>query len=1064
MQRGRELLAAFGIAGTVLRAQPLAQARKGRPIRRIVIEAIYHRAVAGATMPGCTLAVAAALWLLPMPANAQGTSTANIAGVVRDVSGAVVPGVTVEAASPALIERVRTAVADERGEYRLSELRPGTYVLTFTREGFATLKREGLELRTNFTAQVDVELTLSQQQQTVTVEGATPLVDVQSVTQQQTVSRQLLDAVPTAKSVLGIAALIPAVVEPPNAQDVGGSKGERSVRITVHGGKTFDSRLLQDGMRYTALTPGIGSLEGTGRGYYVNPLAVEEVVVDTGTMGSAEYSLGGAQVNAIPKDGGNRVHGSLFLAGTSDRLQSNNLDDALRSQGLTSVNSVRSVYDLNGAIGGPIKKDRLWFFASARGWGTKTGVANLYANSNARPFLYTPDPDRPIQPIERDRGAGGRLTYQATPKDKFTFSYDKQHNFQDQLTGQLETGTIKNEANPGYCQRQDLFQGTWSRAHSATLLFDAGITISRFNYGGFGKDLFLSDYKGCGGGIQDNVSINDIVLGYTYNGVGNRTMSLSHESNGRFNVLQTRGQHTLKAGAFWMYGLGGGQRTYTTRTPTQVNGLPVSYTFANGVPISLTQFASPNLTVDQLNPDLGLFVQDQWRLRRNLTISGGLRFDWLRESVPATSVAAGLLVPARNYPALSNVPNWKDLNPRFGIVWDPSRSGKTAIKFGINRYVTSNTTGLANLFDQAAGAVNSTTRSWNDNTYPVGAPRRGNFIPDCDLKNTAANGECGPMANPNFGTYVPVNRPDPKWITGWGKRPYSWQTSISINQQLLPNLVVNAGYFRTWYGNFQVTDNLKVTPADYSPYCVTVPTDMRLPLGGQQLCGLYDLNPNVFGQVDNLITRNNAYGRQSEVYNGVDVNFQLRVGEKAAVGGGWNIGNAVQQGTTAGGSASASTNNCYVIDSPQQLFNCKVDVPYQSRVRVNGSYMFPHGIQVAAVAQSNPGANYSANRTYTLAEIQPSLGRALSGGATTVVIPLVKPYTLFGPRIGQLDVRGTKLLRLGERWRAQLNMDVYNVFNSNVPVTIFGTYNARWGQPTQVLDGRLAKFSAQVDF
>ena len=267
-------------------------------------------------------------------AHAQGTSTATVAGVVKDSSGAVLPGVTVEASSPALIEKVRSTTTDERGQYRLPELRPGVYTVTFTLGGFSTVKRDGLELRTNFTAQVDVELKVSQLEETITVTGATPLVDVTSATQQRTVSREVLDTVPTAKSVLGIAALIPAVVEPPNAQDVGGSKGERSVRITVHGGKTFDSRLFQDGMRYNALTPGIGSLEGTGRGYYVNPLSVQEVVVDLGTMGSAEYSLGGAQVNSIPKEGGNRFTGSIFLAGTGSGLQSDNLDDELRSQGL----------------------------------------------------------------------------------------------------------------------------------------------------------------------------------------------------------------------------------------------------------------------------------------------------------------------------------------------------------------------------------------------------------------------------------------------------------------------------------------------------------------------------------------------------------------------------------------------------------------------------------------------------------------------------------------------------------------------------------------------------------
>jgi len=138
-------------------------------------------------------------------------------------------------------------------------------------------------------------------------------------------------------------------------------------------------------------------------------------------------------------------------------------------------------------------------------------------------------------------------------------------------------------------------------------------------------------------------------------------------------------------------------------------------------------------------------------------------------------------------------------------------------------------------------------------------------------------------------------------------------------------------------------------------------------------------------------------------------------------------------------------------------------VPYQSRIKLNGSYTMPYGVQVAAVVQSNPGANYSANRTFTLAEVQPSLGRPLSGGLTTVTIPLARPLSLFGPRINQLDLRGSKIFRFGTR-RLQANVDAYNLFNKNTPVTLFGTYNANWGHPTQVLDGRLIKFSAQIDF
>ena len=170
--------------------------------------------------------------------------------------------------------------------------------------------------------------------------------------------------------------------------------------------------------------------------------------------------------------------------------------------------------------------------------------------------------------------------------------------------------------------------------------------------------------------------------------------------------------------------------------PSQIDGLPVSYSFFNGTPRQLTQFASPIYTVDQLNPDLGLYVQDQWRLnrvtdQRRPPLRLGARVGGRHAKSPA-----GLLVPARSYPARTDVPNWKDLNPRFGVVWDPTGSAKTAIKFGINRYVQSATTGIAQLFDQAAGAVNSTTRSWTD--------ANGNFLPDCDLTaDRRLNGECG---------------------------------------------------------------------------------------------------------------------------------------------------------------------------------------------------------------------------------------------------------------------------------------------------------------------------------
>ena len=1028
--------------------------------------------------------------LLPSLASAQGTSTGSIAGTAKDSSGAVLPGVTVEAASPALIEKVRTTVTDDKGEYKITELRPGSYSVSFTLPGFSTFKRDGLQLAPNFTATINATLAVGSISETVTVSGATPLVDTQNVSQQRTITKELLDAVPSAKSMLALASLMPSVVEPPNAQDVGGSKGERSVRLSVHGSKTYDSRLLQDGMRYTALTPFPGAPtqpqtvfvptgEGVGRGYYINPLAAQEVIIDTGSLGSAQYEYGGAQVNMIPKDGGNDFTGSLFFGGTGSGLQSGNLTSDLQSQGLTSVNSVKKVYDFNAALGGRLLKDRVWFFGAARRWGTMTTVANLYGDANvsarvigasAAAWKYAPDLNNPIYPAEIDHGFGVRFTVKPSTKDKFTFSIDKQRNFQDHLTGQLETGTVKNEANPGYCQDQLVAQGTWTRPQSTKLLLDAGLTVSRFTFGGFGNDIFQSDYQGCGGAQVNNVSINDVSLGYTYNGTGNQNVALSNQLNTRFNVSYLTGSHSVKTGVFLMYGLTGGQNSYTTRQPGQIGGLPLSYTFSNGVPTSLTQFATPTYTVDQMNPDLGLFVQDQWRMGR-VTVNAGLRFDWIHESVPAINAPAGPFVPARSFSAVDNVPNWKDLNPRIGMAWDPFGDGKTSIKGGINRYILSATTGIANYFDPVNSAINSTTRSWNDNAFPVGDPRRGNFLPDCSFTTTTANGECGAMANANFGALVPSISPDPNWIQGWGKRPYMWQTGIGIDRELTSNIAVSGGYYHSTFANAYVLHNTLVAPSDYSPYCVTAPTDSRLgSVSGQQLCGLYDLNPNKFGQNLSVVQSASDFGNQTEVYNGVDATTTIRL-KKLTVNGGWNIGNAVQAGTTAGGSAAASVNNCFVVNSPQQLFNCKADVPQQSRVKFSASYLLPGDVQLATVVQSNPGANYSANVTYTNAQIAPSLGRSLSGGASSLTLNIAPPNSLYGDRVNQADVRAGKIFKFGGK-RLQANFDLYNVFNASPPVTYNSTYGtfgsatagSVYRQPTQILDGRLAKVSVQFDF
>jgi hypothetical protein len=981
-------------------------------------------------------------------ARAQGTSAAAITGVVKDGSGAVMPGVTVEAASPALIEKVRTAITDEQGKYQITELRPGTYTVTFSLPGFTTFTREGLELNSNFTATVNAELTVGAVSETVTVSGASPLVDVSNVTQQKVVTNELLDTVPTGKGTLSLIALMPAAAAPPGAQDVGGSKGETSVRISIHGAKQGDQRLMQDGMTYNMV------VNPTGRTFFINPLAAQEVVVEAGSGGSAEYAAGGAQINLISKDGGNQFSGTVFTAATSHQLQSSNFDDDLKNQGLTSVNGVRKVYDVNFVVGGPIKRDKLWFNTAHRRWGREQRIANLYHDADLADWAFTPDLAKPVDAAEDLRSDNIRLTWAATKQQKVSFSYEYQDNDSLNQDGGLDAGTTAVEAAfraNAYCNQPAVTQGTWNWVASNKLLFDAG--VSRFtSYQGIGYDTPC-------GGLHDQISVREQSIGFTYHGTSNRWKADNKQYVSRASVSFVTGSHNLKTGYNMLW-----SREANNYRERGIPGLPVQYTFNNGQPSSLTQWVTPRLDATQAQPNMGIFVQDQWRIDR-LTLNLGLRYEYLRAYAPAVDEPAGFpsFQPV-HYEQVDCLPCWHDVSPRAAGVFDLFGNGRTAIKASVGRYVESLNSVHAQTYGPALAIVLNTTRSWNDSFYPVGDPRRGNFFPDCDLANVNVSGECGALANQSFGQPTNNSAPEEGFMTGFGKRGYNWQASVGVDHELRPGVALQAGYYRRWFGNFTVEDNIRVTPADYDPYCITAPTDPRLgSISGSQICGLYDIKPEKFGQVFNVFGLAEKFGKESEVYNGFDLNMAARVG-KAMLSGGWNLGNTFVAGSVTGVTFSKS-NRCYVVDSPQQLYNCESQNPYQSRIRFNGSYQFPWDIQVAGVYQSLPGASYAANFTVGTAAIQPSLGRPLAGGTRNVTIDLLpRGANYIDERINQLDLRLTKFFRLGGRNKFQANVDIYNLFNGNNPLQVNQTYGTSWLKPSQVLDARFMKFSVQYDF
>src|SRR3979490_2965647 len=293
------------------------------------------------------------LVLVPAAAFAQ----ASLTGVVKDTSGAVLPGVTVEATSPVLIEKTRSAITDSTGGYRLTDLRPGVYTVTFTLTGFATVKREGLELPANFTMTINSELKVGALEETVTVSGLSPTVDVQSTTKAQVLNREALDAIPTGRTIQAMGQIITGVSL--NIPDVGGSRAMQQTYMSTHGLGASQTTVQVDGLI-------VNGLDGDGavQNYFNSSMSQEMVYTTSGA--SADVSGGGVRLNMIPRDGGNRTSGSVFSGYQTKGFQSDNLTQALQDRGLRSTDGIKKLYNVEGALGGPIVKDKVWYFASFR--------------------------------------------------------------------------------------------------------------------------------------------------------------------------------------------------------------------------------------------------------------------------------------------------------------------------------------------------------------------------------------------------------------------------------------------------------------------------------------------------------------------------------------------------------------------------------------------------------------------------------------------------------------------------------------------------------------------------
>jgi hypothetical protein len=989
------------------------------------------------------LMLSGALLLLPATLVAQSVSTGSITGVARDASGGVLPGVTVEAVSPALIEKMRSAVTDMSGVYRITDLRPGTYSVTFTLAGFNTVRRENIELTTGFTAVVNADLAVGNVSETITVSGATPVVDTQNVSQQVVLSRSVTENLPLGSGIKNYATLVPgAVYAQGGNQDVGGNKGEYSQNFLIHGGRGNDFQQLRDGMFF-------GTLVAAGNWMTsLNPATVAETTVVT-SSGGAELESGGVLVNVVPRDGGNMFAGTFNANFSDPSLQSDNLTAELRARQITAAGSLKKRYDVGGGFGGPIKSDKLWFFASSRSWRTSQYYPGNYFNKTPGTLFYTADSNRPAYDNSYYKEVRGRVTTQVTSKDKINFSYGQEWNCDCASTAVL--GTTSPESFAGYATNPSWqMQATWSRPATSRLLLEAGVVALKGRL-----DSTLFGAGGEAGGSSTDPFVLDQSRNYGYGGIralglnGGLGTSDFQQANERFSASYVTGSHAVKVGAQYR---SGATENYYYFPPSLLDR---TYVFANATtPSAVTLWAAPfDSLTDQTT--FGFYAQDQWTLKR-LTVNLGVRYDYLNGSVPAFDVPAGTWVPARHFDAVDSIPTWKNWSPRLGAAYNLFGSGKTAVKGYIGRFVLfESATGITGANAPANRIVNSTTRSWADN---------GDYIPQ--------DSELGPLLNSNFGKLVAATTYSPDLLTG--NRPYQWQSSLQVQQELSQRVALTVGYFRTWYGNIRATNNLAVSASDFTPYCVNAPLDPLLPGGGgQKVCGFYDINPNKVGQSNQFVDLASKYGDPSEHFNGVDVSVTARLGG----------GRFVQAGLATG---STTTDNCYANDKPQLLPDgrsasdprtdgyCKVSSLWSGSTQFKAAIVLPiwYQLQASANYQSLAPIPTAANASYSNVAIVPSLGRDLAAcgsrtGAActaTVVANLVLANTYYlEPRLQQLDLRFSRLFRVG-RSTIQPQLDIFNTFNSADVLGITTRLGPRYNVPTGILDPRLVKFGVNINF
>jgi hypothetical protein len=769
------------------------------------------------------LLILCAYTFIPSPLAAQtGQNFGELVGKIVDDQGGLLPGVTVTLKGPALMG-APTAVTNERGMYRFPAVPSGTYTLTFELAGFSKLVRADIVVPVRQTITVDTQMKVATLQETVTVRGESPVVDVENAKIGERLDNQTLQNVPTSRSIFGSATILPGMVMV--RQDPAGLNAATSTGMVAHGASGYNLNYFG----VTADTP-----QNYGSMYYMDYNAAEEISVDTAAMGADIGGGGGANINIIPKSGSNRMKGSIFYSGTAKRFAGDNVDDRLRGQGITVGTRLLKLNDINADGGGPIVRDRLWWFGSARDYTTLEQVIGFPKDFKSNLRNYTA---RVNTEIARGNQLSGFWTY----NKKF------QPNRGAGLTQPNPIGTI-NQQSP-----KNLFNLNWTSVLSQTRFLEASSTYFHMHWPSRFSEEFYSLPD-----TQKTSTRQNLTTGVFFNGPEPTGERLRDAYRYQTNVAFTQylddvlgANHQLKSGFEQWIGWGtDGFGIYNdTRLQFRNNSS------GGPQPAQILAYNTPLVQKTHMR-NFAAFVQDRASFKR-LTLNLGLRWSFYDGYLPEQSGGGGRWFPKTTYAKLDAGFNWNTLAPRTSAVWKVTEDGRNVAKASYSRYYDVMYTG------EFADVI-------NPNTINTGGLATYKWFGDANGNGIVDPGEYDPL--PLSSVQPRLNRIDPKL-----RDPNTGEITVGYQRELAGNIGLSASWIQRWFNDQTVDTEIGIPVTGYTPRTFTDPgPDNLANTADDRSITLYDVQSQFRGQ--NVTFHTNFPGTQR--YKGLELSVSKRMSNR----------------------------------------------------------------------------------------------------------------------------------------------------------------------------------------